>query len=299
MPTTGFSLVVTATESGPRWFDSHCHLDLPAFDADRAEVLNKARQAGVDRLLIPAVAPARWASLLELCTAESGLLPALGLHPQFVAGHGEKDLLPLEPLLAAGRAVAVGECGLDRYHGDDQLDLQRRLFDVQISLASQYHLPLVIHARRAVQDCQLMLRAHTGVRGVFHSFSGSYQQASQLLDAGFLLGFGGPVTHDRATRLRDLVRRLPAHGLLLETDAPDQPDLGWRGRRNEPARLPAIGALIAELRGCDAAELACQSHANASELFRVRRSAPLANAPESARKPRDGSAQRPRTAADR
>ncbi|MGH8182584.1 MAG: TatD family hydrolase [Rhodanobacteraceae bacterium] len=249
-------------------FDSHAHLDAPEFNADRMRVLRDARAVGVAEMLIPAVAAASWPELRDLCDREPGLYPAYGLHPCYLVQHADTDLALLETWLRKHPAKAVGECGLD--HFDPGLDRERqlRLLRGQFEIAHQFDLPLVLHARRAFEQVILELRRFgKPLRGVVHSFSGSAEQARELLKLGFCVGIGGPVTHDRATRLRKVVAMLPAECLLLETDAPDQPDASHRGERNEPAFLVDVLDCVAGLRGEDPAELAHVTTANSRRLF--------------------------------
>lgn len=249
------------------WFDSHCHLDLDAFEADRTQVLARARAAGVAGQLIPAVERQRWAALARLAESEPDLHPAYGLHPLFLGPHSEADLDALSGFLDQHRAVAIGECGLDFFVEGLDREQQMRVFDGHLRIAAERDLPLVIHARRAVDAVLAALRRIGRLRGVIHSFSGSPEQANQLFKLGFLIGLGGPATHERAQRLRRLVAAMPIDHLLLETDAPDQPPAWRRGQRNEPGELPRIGATIAALRGISPDQLAEATTANARRLF--------------------------------
>jgi len=200
--------------------DTHCHLDAPEFAADRAAVLARARAAGVVAQIVPAVAASTFDALAALCAAEPDLHAGYGLHPMYLAEHQPEHLDLMRARLAAGGAVAVGECGLDYFVDDLDPELQRRYFVAQVELAREFDLPLVLHARRAVDEVIATLRRIGGVRGVVHSYSGSEEQARQLWKLGFCLGIGGPVTYDRAQRLRRLVATMPIEYLLLETDAP-------------------------------------------------------------------------------
>lgn len=252
-----------------RLVDSHCHLDAPEFDPDRAEVLARARQAGIDRQVVPAVSAARWPRLREVCAATPGLFPAYGLHPLYLSGHRPQDLEALRHWIETERPLAIGECGLD-FHVPD-LDPARQLafFEGQLALAVEYDLPVIVHARKAVEQVLLAIRRHPGVRGVVHSYGGSPEQAAQLWQRGFLLGLGGPLTYPGAHRLHRLVRQMPLEQLLLETDAPDQPDAAIRGQRNEPARLVAVLQAVAGLRAAPAERIAAQTTLNAERLFRL------------------------------
>ena len=248
-------------------YDSHCHLDAAAFDADRPAVLARARDAGVARQLVPAVDRASWDAIRTLCAAEPGLRPAYGLHPMFLDHHRPAHLDELRDWLAAERPAAVGECGLDFFVEGLDPDSQRLYFRRQLELARDFDLPVVLHARRAVEEVISTLREVGGLRGVVHSWSGSEEQARQLFGLGFCLGIGGPVTYERARRLRRTVASMPLDFLLLETDAPDQPDADWRGLLHEPARLRQVLDVVAQLRGQPAAAIAEATSANALRLF--------------------------------
>ncbi|UNK44141.1 TatD family hydrolase [Luteimonas sp. S4-F44] len=247
--------------------DSHCHLDAPEFDDDRAAVLARARAAGVMQQVVPAVARAEWPGLRAVCATDAGLFPAYGLHPMFLAEHQPEDLDALDEWIVRERPVAVGECGLD--HFVDGLDhaAQARYFEGQLRLAHAHDLPVIVHARRAVDPVIAALKRFDGVRGVVHSFGGSAEQARQLWQRGFMIGLGGPLTYDRARRLHRVAATMPIEQLLLETDAPDQPDSRHRGQRNEPARLVHVVEAVARLRGELPEIVAAQTRDNAARLF--------------------------------
>lgn len=249
--------------------DSHCHLDAPEFDADRDAVLARARAAGVGAQIVPAVVASGFAALAQLARDEADVFPGYGLHPMYLAEHRPEHLEEVRWYLRAGGAVAVGECGLDYFVPGLEPALQREYFVAQVRLAREFDLPLVLHARRAVDEVILRLRRIGGLRGVVHSFSGSGEQARQLFQLGFHLGIGGPVTYERAQRLRGLVATMPIDCLLLESDAPDQPNASARGARNEPAAIADVASAIAGLRGVDVADIAAATSANAVRLFRL------------------------------
>lgn len=247
--------------------DSHCHLDVGEFDADRDEIMSRAHAAGVTQQVVPAIDAHTWPRLKAVCAAQPGLHAAYGLHPVYLQAHRREDLESLRAWIERERPVAVGECGLDFFVEGLDRDEQAHYFDAQLALAREFDLPLVVHARRAVDAVIAAIRRHPGVRGVVHSFSGSAEQAAQLHKLGWLLGLGGPVTYPRANRLRALAARMPLEQLLLETDAPDQPDSDHRGQRNEPARLPRVLEAIAALRTEGAERIAEATSANAARLF--------------------------------
>ncbi|HEV8693528.1 MAG TPA: TatD family hydrolase [Lysobacter sp.] len=247
--------------------DSHCHLDASQFDGDRASVITRARDAGVTQQVVPAVDAAGWPKLRTICADTAGLFPAYGLHPMYLAAHRDAHLPQLREWLDRERPVAVGECGLDYFIDGLDHDKQSHYFDAQLGLAREFDLPVIVHARRAVDAVIAAVKRVGKLRGVVHSYSGSAEQARQLWDLGFLIGLGGPVTYDRANRLHKLAASMPIEYLLLETDAPDQPDAGIRGQRNEPARLPEVLRVIAQLRGERETDIASATTANAARLF--------------------------------
>ena len=250
--------------------DSHVHLDDRAFDADRAKVLQRAHDAGIDRLVVPAVDAASWPRIRDLCAEHPHtLFPAYGLHPLYLRQHAPGDVEALLSWCGANTAVAIGEIGLDFHAGDLDPALQRGYFTRQLALARELDLPVIVHARQALEEAILTLRRHPGVRGVVHSFSGSEEQARRLWDLGFLVGIGGPVTYERAQRLRRIVAGMPIEFLLLESDAPDQPDANHRGQRNEPARVAEILRCVAALRGEPEHAVAAATAANTCRLFRL------------------------------
>ena len=259
------------------WIDTHCHLDAPEFDADRSAVVARARAAGVTQLVIPAVAAAHFQGARALAH-EHGLAYALGLHPLWLAGAGDADLDRLAQALKAHRCdprlVAVGEIGLDHFVPGLDLAQQERFYTAQLRLARDAALPVILHVRRSADALLKALRRIEVPGGIAHAFNGSRQQAEQFIAMGFRLGFGGAMTFDRALQIRALATTLPAEALVLETDAPDIPP-HWLYRtaearaaspgqgRNEPAELPRIAAVLAQLRGLSMTDLAALTTANA------------------------------------
>jgi TatD DNase family protein len=249
--------------------DTHVHIDAPEFDADRAVVLARARAAGVDGFVAPAVAASGWDALAQIASGHADVHPAFGLHPMFLAEHRAEHLAQLERRLADTPAVAVGECGLDFFVEGLDADAQLGFFLGQLSIAKASGLPVIVHARRAVDHVIACIRKVGGLTGVIHSYPGSVEQARQLHQLGFALGFGGPITYERAQRLRAVVAAIPLDQLLVETDAPDQPPATRRGQRNEPATLVEIIDTIAALRGMDRHALCSAVDVNARRLFGI------------------------------
>jgi TatD DNase family protein len=253
----------------PVLIDSHNHFDDTRFDADRVQAYQRASASGVMAQVLAAVSARLWPRLEAVANRYSGLYPSYGLHPAYLAEHRPEHLQQLADWLLQKQPVAVGECGLDYFLRDLDPKQQVHYFSEQLRLARRHHLPVIIHARHAVDAVIQCIRRFSGTRGVVHSFSGSEDQARRLLDLGILLSFGGPVTYERASRLRRLVRYVPLDGFLLETDAPDQPLSQHRGERNEPAYLAEVLTCVAELRGADPDTIAVATTANARRLFGI------------------------------
>ena len=256
-----------------RLVDSHSHFDAAEFDADRAAAHARAVAAGVVAQIVPAVDAAGWPKLRQTCAGLPGLWPAYGLHPMYLDAHRPEHLPALRAWIERERPLAVGECGLDYFVEGLDAEAQSFYFDSQVRLAREFDLPVIVHARRAVDAVIAAIRRIGGLRGVVHSFSGSAEQAAQLHRLGFLLGIGGPVTYARANRLRKLVAGMPLEQLLLETDSPDQPGAAHRGQRNEPAHLLEVLDAIATLRKVPRDDIAAATRDNAVRLFNLPASA--------------------------
>ena len=252
----------------PRLIDSHAHFDDESFDRDRAEALARAEAVGVEAQVIPAVKADWWPRIRQLCRNYPSLHATYGLHPMYLADHRPEHLDLLAEWVEREQPVAIGECGLDFCIDDPQPEQQQRYFEGQLAIARESSLPVIIHARRSVEEVINTLRRYPGLTGVLHSYAGSEQQALRLIDMGFYLSFGGPITYERAKKLHQLVRNLPLTAILLETDAPDQPCSQHRGERNEPAYLPEVLAAISQLRDETPEAIAAQTTANTRRLFR-------------------------------
>jgi TatD DNase family protein len=268
------------------WIDSHCHLDAPEFDADRAAVVERARAGGVAMLVLPAVTLTSGAAVCTLAH-QHGLAYALGIHPLYTQQQAVDVIAKLDAQLDRHRSdprlVAVGEIGIDGFVPGLDMALQQRLYAEQLGLARDHGLPVILHVRRSADLLLKQLRRLRVVGGIAHAFNGSDQQAKAFVDLGFTLGFGGALCYESALQIRRLATSLPPEALVLETDAPDIPPpwlyrsaaqraLGAVSQRNEPAELPAIAATLAELRGQSLPELAALTSNN------VRRALPRLDA---------------------
>ncbi len=244
--------------------DTHCHLDAAEFDADRAQVIERACRAGVRGVVIPAVSRSNFDTVRTLAASLPGAAYALGIHPLAVAQADEADLevlrRHLEAALGDPRLVAIGEIGLDFFVpalNTPALRARQEMFYTrQLALARQFGLPVLLHVRRSQDVLLKHLRRQPHPGGIAHAFNGSFQQAHQFIEQGFALGLGGAMTFERAHRIRRLAVQLPATALVLETDAPDIAP-AWLGRtadgvlhraRNEPAEVAGIARCLAQLR---------------------------------------------------
>jgi len=235
--------------------DSHIHLDAAEFAPDRAALISAARAVGVRGFVVPAVDRASFAAVLALAEARTDVCPALGIHPLYVMHAQEDDLDRLDGLLAEGAVRAVGEIGLDYFVADLDRERQLRFFTAQLVIARRHGLPVILHVRRAIDPILRELRRLRVCGGIAHAFNGSRQQAEAFIGLGFRLGFGGAMSYEGSTRIRELARGLPLDAIVLETDAPDIPPAWARGERNLPQNLARYARILAELRGIDVDEV--------------------------------------------
>ena len=244
--------------------DTHAHLD--GFE-DSGEVLERARAAGVGRVISVGTTVESSRAVLALCEREGGVFAALGLHPHEAGTVGEDDLQELRELLAHPKAVAVGETGLDYYRDLAPRDRQAEAFAAQAELAAELGKPLVVHTRAADADTVAALgRLPADVKVVLHCFSSS-ALLEPALEHGWFVSFAGNVTYPKASDLRWAAARVPADRILAETDSPYLAPQPVRGRRNEPAHVVHTLAVLAEARGETGAALEQRIEANAAALF--------------------------------
>ena len=258
--------------------DTHCHLDFRSYESDRADVLRRARGAGVKRIIIPAIDLAGSRQALDFAAKDRDIFAAVGIHPNSSGGFADSALDQLRKFACNAKVVAIGETGLDYHWDKSPKPMQWRAFEAQLALASELELPVIVHNREASDDVMSMLenwapgapeRRH-GRLGVLHSFSASRDIADRALALGFYLGFTGPITFKRADELRDIAQEVPIGRILIETDGPFLAPQQRRGKRNEPAYLRYINQKLAELHRLTPEEMARQTTRNAEELFRLR-----------------------------
>lgn len=267
--------------------DTHCHLDLEQFDADREAVLQHAVNAGVTRILIPSLTGTSSRAAVKLAESNPMLYAAVGVHPNEAESWDGQTISALKDLAAQSlKVVAVGEIGLDYYWNKSPFEEQISILKEQLNLAAELELPVVIHCREAEDAAQgkcfddlikILAEWVSGLRsrnemlaqrpGVLHSFSGSLETAKRATDLGFSIGVTGPVTYKNANQKRQVIANLPLERLLIETDAPYLTPEPHRGKRNEPAFVTHIADKIAEIRSRTPQEVAAATTENAARLF--------------------------------
>ncbi len=256
-----------------RYIDTHTHLFVEDFDADREEAVKRAIDAGVTKLCLPCIRSSSVASIMQMCADYPGIcFPMVGLHPTDVDADSDSELRTLKQILDSRTdIIAVGEVGVDLYWDTTYRDRQIEVFETQIAWAREKCLPLVIHSRNAFDDLLDTLtrcRAHE-LTGVFHCYSGDEEQLGALARfEGFMFGVGGVVTYKKSNP-PDLLRRLPLERVLLETDSPYLAPVPRRGKRNESAYIPYIAERVAQIYGTTVENVAAVTTANAERLFSI------------------------------
>lgn len=249
--------------------DSHCHLDDKQFDPDRAEVIERAREAGVERMMTIGTGngPPDLEAALRLARKHSFIYATVGVHPHDAAKATPETFAAMEALAAETKVLALGEIGLDYHYDFSPRDVQHNVLVEQLKLAARAGKPIVIHTREAWDDTLLLLREHWSGVGIIHCFSGGPAEARQALDLGFYLSFGGVLTFPKADALREAARLAPEDRLLIETDAPYLAPVPKRGKRNEPAFMVETARRLAEVRGVAPEHIAEVTTANFERLL--------------------------------
>jgi TatD DNase family protein len=251
--------------------DSHCHLDSPQFDADREAVIGRSVKSGVRRVINPGVDVPSSRAAVALAQQHESIYAAVGIHPHDAKVLDADALEELKRLAQSPKVVAIGEIGLDYYRDLSPRDVQRRAFEMQLEMAAELGLPVIVHDRDAHDDMLVALSHWRATLhehpGVLHSFSGDMSLAERALAMGFFIGISGPVTYKNADRLRQVVRAVPLEQLLVETDAPYLTPQPRRGQRNEPAYVRMVAQAVADARGLTLEQVAAQTTANAGAFF--------------------------------
>lgn len=252
------------------YIDTHCHIYLEEFDKDRDDMLQKAVTEGVTKFILPAIDSNTHEKLLLLAQKNAQILPMMGLHPCSVKEQYKDELNYVKQYLDKKSFVAVGEIGLDYYWDKSFINQQHEAFEVQVQWALEKELPIVIHSRDALDDCIRMIKKlqNGQLKGVFHCFSGSLEQANQIIDLGFYLGIGGVLTFKNAG-LDKVVEQVDLAHLVLETDAPYLAPAPYRGKRNECSYLKLIAEKLAAIKNVQVNDIGRITTANAKKLFNL------------------------------
>jgi TatD DNase family protein len=252
-------------------FDTHAHLDQPEFDADRDDILARAREAGVASILAVGISADTSRACAHLLSQYEGVFAAVGMQPNYLAESQPGDWDRILAMLAMPGVVAIGETGLDRYWDFTPFDLQQDYFDRHIRLSQQSELPFIVHMRDCDDDILVMLReAHRRgpLRGVMHSFTGSRAMMEECVAMGLYISFAGMVTYKKSAQLREIAAAVPDDRILVETDSPYlSPEPVRKIKRNEPAHVRHTAARLAEIRGATLDQFAALTTANAQRLF--------------------------------
>jgi TatD DNase family protein len=255
------------------WFDTHAHLDSEEFHESLPEVIERAKSAGVTRILCVGTTAASSQRCVEIAQQYEGVFAAVGIQPNYVGQANAGDWDAIIRLARSPKVVALGETGLDRYWHDTPFEQQQDYFDRHLALSQQTGLPFIVHMRDCGLDVAETLRAARNrgeLRGVMHSFTGDAALATECVELGLYVSFAGMVTYKKSEELQAVAREVPADRLLVETDSPYLSPHPHRGvRPNEPARVVHTGACLAETRGISVEECAALTTANACRLFRV------------------------------
>lgn len=249
--------------------DTHTHLYSEVFTADIDQVIERAEAEGVHKFYLPAIDSETHQAMLDLETRFPGKCMAMmGLHPCSIKENYKEELAIIASWLEKRKFVAVGEIGLDYYWDRNYDDLQKRAFHQQIEWALHYKIPIVIHSRESMDDSIQIVQEHQqgSLGGIFHCFTGTVQQARQIIEAGFYLGIGGVLTYKKA-ELPEVLKEIPLEHLVLETDAPYLPPVPFRGKRNESSYLKYVVDKLAEVKGVSREEVAQITTANAQKIF--------------------------------
>ncbi len=251
--------------------DTHCHVQMRQFAADRENVIATAFASGIGRLVVPGIDVETSKAAIDLAQQHAGrIFAGVGTHPHDASTLTSDALAEQRTLAQRPGVVAIGEIGLDFYRNLSPRDVQRDALVAQLELARELDLPVILHNRESHEEMVSLLRAHaTGLRGVFHCFIGDRAMATDALDLGFYLSFAGPLTYPPNEGLRDVAAWAPANRILVETDSPYLSPQPLRGKRNEPQHVALVARTLALVRGVSDEEIATLTTRNASALFRL------------------------------
>ncbi|MBP2242572.1 TatD DNase family protein [Cytobacillus eiseniae] len=253
-------------------FDTHVHLNAEQFADDLEEVINRALNEGISRMVVVGFDRPTIEKAMELVDRYECIYASIGWHPVDAIDMKDEDLQWIEELSSHPKVVAIGEMGLDYYWDKSPKDIQKEVFRRQIQLAKKVKLPIVIHNREATADIVEILKEEGAeeVGGIMHCFSGSPETAKECVDMNFYISLGGPVTFKNAKKPKEVAEAIPLEKLLIETDCPYLAPHPYRGKRNEPSYVKLVAEQIAEIKGLTLEEVAHATTANANKLFGIK-----------------------------
>ena len=250
--------------------DTHAHYNDDAFDQNRKGLLDALPDAGVGAVVIPGVDVESSRSALALAESRPWLFAAAGIHPEDCAGCTAADFSAIRDLCREKIVVAIGEIGLDYYWAENPpKEFQQMVFRRQLELALELELPVIVHDREAHQDCLEVVRAHPEVRGVYHCYSGSLEDAKVLVKLGWMLSFTGVITYKNARKALEVIEWLPMDRIMVETDSPYLTPEPFRGKRNDSGKVHLVAEAIARVKGMDPEEAARITLENGTRFFRI------------------------------
>lgn len=253
--------------------DTHCHLNYQSFDQDLDEVVQRAVDAGVNKLIVPGLDIASSRKAVQLAEKYEPLYAGVGVYPGEIDGFAAEQVEEFYSMAIHPKVVAIGEIGLDFFHRTDNQEKQCYVFQEMLDIAANVNLPVLIHSREALVPLTSIVTQwrlqHPSLSqaGIFHAFEGGYDEALQITNLGFLLGAGGPVTYKNAKIKHEVFSKIGLHHIALETDAPFLSPQGHRGMRNEPSFIPLIAGKIADLQHCAIEDVAAVTSRNVRTLF--------------------------------
>ena len=250
-------------------FDTHAHLNDPAFDEDRAELLETFRDAGVGMVMNVGCCLASSKDCIALAERYPWIYAAVGTHPDSADEVSEEVLEAYRQMCRHEKVKAIGEIGLDYYYETIPRQVQQRAFRMQMALAQELDMPVIIHERNAHEDGMNIVREFPKVTGVFHCYSGSAEMARQLVNMGWYIGFTGVLTFKNARKAVETAQRIPLERIVLETDCPFMAPEPYRGKRNHPGYLMQMAQKLAQIRGLDVEEVIRVTTENAKRLYRI------------------------------
>jgi TatD DNase family protein len=249
--------------------DTHAHLYSKKFETDRDEMIHRAIAAGVTKMYLPNIDATTIDAMLDLeATFPDNCFAMMGVHPCSINADYDRELAIVEQRLGDRKWAGVGETGIDLYWDKTFLKEQQIAFARQIEWAKDLNLPVIIHARESNEECLALVKAGQDgrLRGIFHCFSGTAEQARRMIELGFMLGIGGSVTYAKS-ELPEVLKQVPLEHIVLETDAPYLPPVPYRGKRNESAYIKLVAEMLSEIKVLPLAQIAKVTTANAARMF--------------------------------